>query len=262
MRRAWLLALAVLVAVVLLAPELTTADPLRQSLRLSLEAPSWQHPLGTDHLGRSVLARLTHGARRSFGLALATTAIATAIGLALGLIAAWRRGWTDIAIMRVSDVAMACPGLLVALLLAGTLGGGVFAMLIGLQVAAVPPIVRMTRTVAVAALASSAVETAVVSGHRLRYIVTRFVLPPVARQVVTLATLGLGSAVLAISSLGFLGLGIDPPTPELGAMIAELLPYIAEAPVQTLAPAVLIWLFVLIATVIGEHYSSRWADQR
>ena len=251
-----------LAGLVLLTPHLVPDDPLRQSLLLSLDPPSWQHPLGTDHLGRSVLARLAHGARRSFGLALAATTIATAIGLGLGLIAAWRRGLTDIVIMRAADVALACPGLLIAVLLAGTLGGGVFAMLIGLQVAAVPPILRMTRTVAVAALASTAVETAVVSGHRLGYIVTRFVLPPVARQVVTLATLGLGSAVLAISSLGFLGLGIDPPTPELGAMIAELLPYIAEAPVQTLAPAVLIWLFVLAATVIGEHYSARWADQR
>jgi ABC-type dipeptide/oligopeptide/nickel transport system permease subunit len=254
-----LLGLAVLCIV---GPWLPMPDPTQQDLMATLAAPSAAHPLGTDHLGRSILARVVHGAPRSLGIAVLCVAIATALGLLLGLLAASGGRWTDMAIMRFADLVLAFPGLLLALLLAGFLGGGIIPMMIGIKLTLWPQFTRMARATARMTLQETHVEAARLAGLSRWHILRHHLLPPVLRQTISLATLGVGAAILSISSLGFLGLGLQPPTPEWGAMINELLPYVAEAPVQMAAPCLMIVISVLAFTLLGEGLTARLAGAR
>ncbi|MBA4270247.1 MAG: ABC transporter permease [Methylobacterium sp.] len=247
-----LLLLGGLAALVVIGPLVIPHDPSAQDLVRTLEGPSAQHWLGTDHLGRDIAARLVHGGVRSLGIAVACVGFATGVGVALGLLAAYAGRVADIAIMRLADLMLAFPGILLALLISGFLGGGVLPMLIGIKLALWPQFARMARAIAIGELAQPHVEAARLAGFPALTILRRHVLPPVLRQTVTLATLGLGAAIMSISSLGFLGLGLQPPTPEWGAMISELLPYLAEAPVQMAAPCLAIFLAVLGATLLGQ----------
>ncbi|MDP3411446.1 ABC transporter permease [Bosea sp. (in: a-proteobacteria)] len=247
-----LLLLGGLAALVVIGPLVIPHDPAAQDLVRTLEGPSAQHWLGTDHLGRDIAARLVHGGVRSLGIAVSCVGFATGVGVALGLVAAYAGRVADIAIMRLADLMLAFPGLLLALLISGFLGGGVLPMLIGIKLALWPQFARMARAIAIGELAQPHVEAARLAGFPALTILRRHVLPPVLRQTVTLATLGLGAAIMSISSLGFLGLGLQPPTPEWGAMISELLPYLAEAPVQMAAPCLAIFLAVLGATLLGQ----------
>lgn len=244
--------LGVVAALVLFGPWLVQHDPTAQDLLSALEGASAKHWLGTDHLGRDIAARLVHGGSRSLGIAVLCVAVSTGVGLALGLLAAYAGRFADIAIMRLADLMLAFPGILLALLISGFLGGGVLPMLIGIKLALWPQFARMARAIAIGELAQPHVEAARLAGFPALTILRRHVLPPVLRQTVTLATLGLGAAIMSISALGFLGLGLQPPTPEWGAMISELLPYLAEAPVQMAAPCLAIFLAVLGATLLGQ----------
>jgi len=232
-------------------------DPIAQDLLVTLQAPSWVHPLGTDHLGRDILARVVYGAPRSLGIALLCVSLSAALGVSLGLAAALGGRWTDILIMRLADMALAFPGLLLALLLAGFLGGGMLAMMIGLQVSLWPMFGRMARASARQSLHAPHVEAARLAGFSRLHIVRHHLLPPILRQTVSLAALGIGSAILSISSLGFLGLGLQPPVPEWGAMISELLPYVTEAPLQMAAPCLLIVASVFGFLQVGERFAAR-----
>jgi ABC-type dipeptide/oligopeptide/nickel transport system permease subunit len=254
-----LIAAMALVAVV--GPLLVTADPAAQDLMRTLERPSLAHPLGTDHVGRDMLARTVHGAARSIGLALLCVAFATGVGVALGLVAAWRGGWVDAVLMRLADLMLAFPGILLALLLAGFLGGGLVPMLVGIKLTLWPQFARMARNTALGTLAEAHVEAAMLAGFPPRTILLRHVLPPVARHVTVLATLGVGAAIMSISALGFLGLGLQPPVPEWGAMVSEMLPYLSEAPVQMAAPCLGIFLTVLGFTLAGEAWAQRAAQR-
>lgn len=214
--------------------------------------PSAAHLLGTDELGRDVLARLLHGAPRSLGIAVLCVAVAAVMGVSLGLVAACAGGAGNALVMRLADLMLAFPGILLALLLAGFMGGGIVPMLIGIKLTLWPQFARMTGAIAVGVLAEPHVEAARLAGFRPTTILWRHVLPPVLRQVTTLATLGVGSAIMSISALGFLGLGLQPPTPEWGGMVSEMLPYLSEAPVQMAAPCVAIFLAVLGCTLAGD----------
>lgn len=247
-----LLLLGAMVALVVFGPLMIPHDPATQDLIRTLEGPSVRHWLGTDHLGRDVGARLVHGGARSLGIALACVGFASGVGVALGLAAAYAGRLTDIAIMRLADLMLAFPGILLALLISGFLGGGILPMLIGIKLTLWPQFARMARAIAIGELAQPHVEAARLAGFPALTILRRHVLPPVLRQTVTLATLGLGAAIMSISSLGFLGLGLQPPTPEWGAMISELLPFLTEAPVQMAAPCLAIFLAVLGVTLLAQ----------
>ena len=244
---------ACLLTVAALGPFVSPYDPNAQNLMQTLQSPNKLHWLGTDHVGRDVLSRVLHGAPRSLGLATLCVVLATSLGISLGLLAAGGGRWVNVLIMRFADLMMAFPGLLLALLLAGFLGGGVIPMLIGLKLTLWPQFARMAHASARTTLYAAHVEAAKLAGFTQWHILTRHVLPPVLRQTMPMAMLGVGAAILSISSLGFLGLGLQPPTPEWGAMISELLPYITEAPVQMAAPCVMIIISVLAATLIGER---------
>ena len=252
--------LALIGVVASIGPILVPQDPVAQDLAHALAGSSFAHPFGTDHLGRDVLARVVHAAARSLGIATLCVAVATGIGTLLGLVAAYAGRWSDVAIMRLADLMLAFPGILLALLIAGFLGGGVLPLLIGIKLTLWPQFARMARAIARTELAEPHVEAARLAGFPARTILIRHVLPAVLRQTVTLATLGLGTAIMSISALGFLGLGLQPPVPEWGAMIGELLPYMGEAPVQIAAPCLAIFLSVLAATLLGQALAEPASD--
>lgn len=257
--RIGLVLLAILAMLCIFGPWLALADPVKQDLLRTLAAPSLAHPFGTDHLGRDVLARVLHGAPRSLGIAVICVVIATSVGLLLGLIAAASGRLVDGLIMRLADLVLAFPGLLLALLLAGLMGGGIIPMMIGIKLTLWPQFARMARATSRITLQEAHVEAARLAGLSRLHILRHHLLPPVLRQTISLATLGVGAAILSISSLGFLGLGLQPPTPEWGAMISELLPYVAEAPAQMAAPCLMIVISVLAFTLVGERLTARLA---
>jgi len=238
-------------AVVVLAafgPWLIAADPLRQDLRATLAPPFGEYLLGTDHLGRSVLARLAHAARLSVLLGLATVASAALAGTALGLVAALRGGLADRMAGALCDTTMALPGLLLVLMLAAFAPGAFWPLYLGLALALWVEFFRIVRTIAGSRLAAPDVEAARLFGFGNLHIVRRHVLPDLAPALGTLFAFGFGAAVVAVSTLSFIGVGLRPPVPEWGNMMTELLPYYDEAPVQLLAPAGL-----LFVTVLGLH---------
>jgi ABC-type dipeptide/oligopeptide/nickel transport system permease subunit len=252
--------IGLIVLFVFLAPALAPHDPIAQNLLRALEGPSATHPLGTDHVGRDVLSRLLHGAPRSLGLAFACIVIATGLGTGLGMLAAYAGDFTESLIMRLSDMMLAFPGILLALLLAGFMGGGVIPLLIGVTLTLWPQFARIARAKSQGILVEPHVEAAELAGFGTRRILVDHVLPGVIRQVLPLATLGLGGAIMSISALGFLGLGLQPPIPEWGAMISEMLPYMHEAPVQMAAPCLAIVFSVLGATLVEQHMTRGLAN--
>jgi ABC-type dipeptide/oligopeptide/nickel transport system permease subunit len=250
----WLL--AALAGFTILGPWLAPQDPNAQDLMRVMEAPSARHWLGTDHVGRDILSRVTAGAPHSLGLAVLCVALASGVGVALGLIAANGGAFVRTLTMRLADLMLAFPGLLLALLFAGFLGGGIWPMLIGLKLALWPQYARMAEAVATGVLREGHVEAARLAGFSERTVLVRHVLPPVLRAVMPLATLGVGQAIMSISALGFLGLGLKPPTPEWGAMINELLPFLAEGFVQMAAPCLMIFVSVLTLTLAGRAFAA------
>ena len=244
--------LLALAGLALTGPFLAPHDPNAQDLMRVMAAPSITNLLGTDHVGRDILSRVLAGAPHSLGLAVLCVALASSVGVALGLIAANGGALVRALIMRLADLMLAFPGLLLALLFAGFLGGGIWPLLIGLNLALWPQYARMTEAVATSVLREGHVEAARLAGFPERTILKRHVLPPVLRAVMPLATLGVGQAIMSISALGFLGLGLKPPTPEWGAMINELLPFLSEGFVQMAAPCVMIFISVLTLTLAGR----------
>ncbi|WP_325265662.1 ABC transporter permease [uncultured Rhizobium sp.] len=212
-------------------------------------------PLGTDHLGRDVLARLFHALPRSIGISATAMAAAAIVGTLAGLVAASSNRFVDGALMRVTDLALAFPGLLLAMVLAGLMGGGTLPVLLGIALAQWPQFARMTRSIAATILTEAHIEASRLAGLAEWRILMRQVMPSVLRQTAALATLGVGGAVMTISSLGFLGLGLQPPTPEWGAMITELLPHIDVAPVQIAAPCIALFLTVLACMSAARRFS-------
>ena len=246
-----LLLVSAVVVFAVLGPLLVGADPARQNLSRALQAPSEEFWLGTDHLGRSVLARLAHAARLSVSLAVLAVLTAALAGVGLGLLAAWAGGWTDRVLGSLADAVLALPGLLLVLLLAAIAPGAAWALFLGLSLAAWVEWFRLARASGAAALASPAVEAARLLGFGWGHVLRRQVLPEIGPLLGTLAALGLGNAVLAVGALGFVGVGLRPPTAEWGLMMTELLPYHSEAPVALLAPAVCLFMLVLGAQLLA-----------
>ncbi len=253
--------LVALAGLAVLGPLLAPFDPNTQDLLKVMDPPSARHLLGTDHVGRDVLSRVLAGAPHSLGIAALCVALAAGTGVTLGLLAARGGRFSRVMIMRLADLMLAFPGMLLALLFAGFLGGGIWPMLIGLKLALWPQYARMSEAVAVGVLREGHVEAARLAGFPERVILLRHVLPSVIRAILPLATLGVGQAIMSISALGFLGLGLKPPTPEWGAMINELLPFLSEGLVQMAAPCVLIFASVLALTLVGRALSARLSGE-
>lgn len=238
-------------AAVALGPSLLDVDPMRANLSTAFEPLGGAYLLGADHLGRSMLARVVHGGAVTLTLAAAATLGATCLGALLGLLAAWRGGFVAAALDLVADAVLALPGLLLVLLVAAVIGGGTMAMTIALVAAGWVEPARVAAAVGRVAIYGPTVEAARLAGLGAGAVALRIVLPQVAPPLLAASTLALGGAVLTVAALGFLGVGLEPPTPEWGTMIIEGLPYLRDAPHVALVPGAALFLTVLGLFLIG-----------
>lgn len=243
---------SVLALVAVIGPVLSPYDPTAQALDARLLGPSLAHPLGTDALGRDVATRLVYGARVSLFLAVVATAVRLGVGTVVGLVAGSVGGVVDSALMRLVDVQLAFPGLVLALVVAGVLGPSLTNVLIALSLVGWASYARVIRAATLTVKDRGFVESARLCGTPRRRIARRHLLPNVISPVVVLATLNIGSVVLTAASLSFLGLGAQPPTAEWGAMIDGGRDYLRSAPWLITAPGVAIMVTVIGFNLLGD----------
>jgi ABC-type dipeptide/oligopeptide/nickel transport system permease subunit len=249
---AGLVLLVTLLVLALAAPLLTSYNPERQSLSQALRPISWAHPLGTDHLGRDILARLLYGGRLSLLIGFLAVGLGVAIGVPLGAVSGFQGGLTDLVIQRLADILLSFPGFLLALSLVAILGVGLQNVIISVGISAVPSFIRLVRGSVLSIREQVYVQAADAIGQRRVLIIFRHVLPNAMAPVIVQATLSLGFAILVAAGLGFLGLGVQPPTPEWGTMLGEGRQYIFRAPGLTTYPGLVIFLAVLGFNLFGD----------
>lgn len=244
-RRMGIVLLALLAAFALFGPFAVGIDPAKQVLADSLSPPGAAYWLGADVLGRSVLARLAHAAQLSLGLALLAAVTAAVPGVLLGVTAAWRGGRTERALVMLSDAVLAVPGLLLVLLFAALAPGRHWALYVGLSLSLWVEYFRVSRAASRPVLTGDAVQASRLLGFGQAYVLRRHLLPALAPVLGTLLAFSAAQAVLALAALGFIGVGLQPPTAELGLMMTEYLPHYQEAPWLIAAPVALLMLLVL-----------------
>jgi peptide/nickel transport system permease protein len=247
-----LVILSLFFGVALIAPIATKYAPEENHLDQKLLEPTQVHLLGTDHLGRDILARLAFGARFSLLIGFAAVGVGLIIGVPLGAVSGFYGGWLDLVIQRVVDVLLSFPGFLLALSLVAVLGVGIENVMIAVGLGVVPAFVRLVRASTLSIRSRDYVEAARAAGARSPSIIWRHVLPNALPPVVVQATLGLGSTLLTAAGLGFLGLGVQQPTPEWGSMLGEGRIYIFSNPNLATFPGIAIFLTVLGFNLAGD----------
>ena len=241
-----------LVGLALLGPLLAPYAPDAPNFRAKLEAPSAEHWLGTDQSGRDQLSRVLDAGRRTLGTALLVLGAVFIIGLVLGTIAGMAGGLVDVLLMRVVDVLMALPSIVLAIAIVGVLGPGFQNLVLALVISWWAYYARLARSYVLNARQRPDVIAARLAGIGWGRIMVGHVLPGVAAQLLIVATLDLGSMIAAIAGLSFLGLGVQPPAAEWGAMLADSRLYFTLAPWLLLGPVVPIFLAVIAANLLGN----------
>jgi peptide/nickel transport system permease protein len=250
--------IVVFVLVALLAPLLSPADPYEQSLRLRFRPPvweergSWANPLGTDRLGRDMLSRILWGSRVSLAAGVVTVLIASAFGAAIGLVAGYYGGRVDATLMRVTDATLAFPVILLALILAVTVGPSFTNVVIAIAVILWARYARVIRGQVLTLMQLDFIAQARIAGAGAWRVITRHLLPNTLNTLVVLVTLQIGYVIIVEASLSFLGAGIPPPTPAWGSMIAEGRDVITIAWWVSFFPGLVILLVVLAFNLLGD----------
>ncbi len=249
---------AVFVLLALLAPLLAPADPYEQSLRLRFRPPvweergSWAHPLGTDRLGRDLLKRIMYGSRVSLAVGALAVLLASAVGATVGLIAGYYGGRVDATLMRVTDATLSFPTILLALILAVTVGPSFTNVVIAIAVILWARYARVIRGQVLTLMTLDFIAQARIAGAGAGRIITRHLLPNTLNTLVVLVTLQVGYVIIVEASLSFLGAGIPPPTPAWGSMIAEGRDFVTSAWWVSLFPGLAILLVVLAFNLLGD----------
>lgn len=251
--------LALLIVVSVAAPVLSSHDPLTLNLESGrflppffAEGGSFSHPLGTDGAGRDVFARVLYGGRISLALGFLPVAIGAGLGVPLGLLSGYLGGRTDQFLMRVNDCLLAFPAILLALILVAFLGQGIVNLMIAVGLAYAPTFARVARAAALGERNKEYVTGALANGASLQRILFRHVFPNILNSIVVVATMSFASALLEAAGLSFLGLGVRPPSPEWGAMLAEGKADFYQAWWTLVFPGVAIFLTVLSLNVLGD----------
>ena len=247
-----LLILAALGTMAVAAPWLAARDPIRTAAREALQPPGARFLLGSDQFGRDVGSRVVYGARVSLLVGVISVSIAVALGAPLGLVSGYYGGRLDALIMRVMDVLLAFPGILLALAIVSVLSPGLGNVMIAVGLSAVPGYARLVRATVLAAREHLYVEAARALGGRDGGILVRDILPNVVAPLIVTATLGLGGAILSAAALSFLGLGSQPPQPEWGRMLSDGRDYLREAWWISTFPGLGILLTVLAMNLVGD----------
>ena len=236
----------------ILAPFVSPFDPNKQNLRAIFRPPSKEHPFGTDQFGRDILSRILWGARTSLIVATSAIALAMVLGALTGVSVGYRGGWTDEAVMRFVDVLLTFPDIFLAIIVTAVVPPGLGTTVLAIAVYNLPQFIRVARAAALSVRENAFVEAARASGASSAYIILRHILPNSLAPIVVLATLRTAASILTAAGLSFLGLGVQPPTPEWGTMISEARVYIVTAPWTSLFPGLAIFLTVLSFNLLGD----------
>jgi peptide/nickel transport system permease protein len=247
-----LVVLAAAVGAALAAPLLAPQDPVSQQLPNAFSPPTAEHLLGTDHLGRDVLSRLIYGARSTLSSAVAVLGLALLLGMAIGVVAGLSAGWVDALLMRLTDLLLAFPTLLLAVAVVGTWGQSLLHVVVVLAAVGWPGFARTVRGLVLGCREQDYVLAARALGASPGHVVTKEILPNVIGPVVVLASVEFGSIILTIAGLNFLGLGVQPPAAEWGAMLRAAQPHLQTDPQLLLFPSVAIVLVVLSVNVLAD----------
>lgn len=239
-------------AIALLAPVISPHSPTQQSLMDRLQPPSADHWLGTDELGRDELSRLIYGARISLLIAIVGTAGGVLLGTLLGLLSAFFGGWVDTLLMRIIDIMFAFPGILLAILIVAVIGPGLSNLIIALTIWGTPTLARIVRSSVLSLKAFEFVEASRAVGASRTRIMIRHLLPNCMAPIIVYATLGVAGSLLTTAGLGFLGIGVQPPTAEWGAMLSVGRSYLRESALLMVIPGVAIFLTVMSLNLIGD----------
>jgi peptide/nickel transport system permease protein len=247
-----LVILGSLVLLAVAAPWIAPRDPVKTAPREALQPPGSRYVLGSDQFGRDVASRVLHGARISLTVGVIAVSIAVGLGAPLGLVSGYYGGRLDAVLMRIMDVLLAFPGILLALAIVSVLTPGLTNVMIAVGLSAVPAYARLVRASVLSARENLYVEAARAIGGRDHVILARYILPNVVAPLIVTATLGLGTAILSAAALSFLGLGSQPPQPEWGRMLSEGRDYLREAWWISTCPGVGIMLTVLAMNLVGD----------
>ena len=236
----------------LLAPIIAPLEPEAMDFDYLLSGFSSEHLLGTDQLGRDTLSRLIYGARIALLVSVGSIGLGVLIGVPLGLIAVYFGGWTDDIIMRLMDSLVVFPSLLIAVALAAALGGSVTTIIIAIGVANVPWMARVIRSQGLSIREMDFVAAAEAGGMNPARIIFRHILPNSLAPVIVQSTLSMGYAVLVEATLGFIGVGVRPPTPTWGNMLYDAFPMLEQQPMLSIFPGLAIFLLVLSFNFVGD----------
>lgn len=223
-----------------------------QNLEAVYQSPSLAHPFGTDAVGRDQLSRVIHGGRASLSIGFASMGIALVFGIVLGCVAGFYGGGYDSAVMRMMDMMMAIPSVLLAIVITSALGPSLFNLTLAMGISSIPSYARITRASIMSIRGSEYIEAARLGGCSDVRIIARHVLPNILAPLIVQATLSLGLAILNASGLSFLGLGVQPPTPEWGSMLAAARGEIRNYPYLLVFPGCAIALVVLALNMVGD----------
>lgn len=245
----------VLVLFVLLAlgaPWITQYSPRQVTYTAITNPPSWTHWFGTDDLGRDVFARVVYGARVSLGIGFFSVLLASLLGTWIGLFSGYLGGWVDEVIMRLVDAMLALPFLVLAIVVSAVLGASLQNTILAISIVSLPGFARIARGEAIAVKEREYIQAATALGSRTRRIILQHVLPNISGPLIVQATLSIAQAILTESSLSFLGLGVQPPTPAWGSMLNTAKGYLEIAPWMALFPGAAIFLVVLALSLLGD----------
>ncbi len=246
--------LVVIAMLAILAPAIAPYDPLRINVRNTLSPPSAEHWFGTDDLGRDVLSRVLHGGRVSLRVGFIAATISTIGGSILGLLSGFFGGWLSALILRAMDLLLAFPGLLLALVIVGTLGPGLDNIMIAVGVGAIPIFTRIVHGAVLQVKQNDFVDAARALGGRDARIIVSHIVPNVLAPIIVLFTLQMGAAIFSASSLSFIGLGAQPPSPEWGAMVSRGRHVLSEAMWMSTFPGLAIAVVILSINVLGDSF--------
>jgi peptide/nickel transport system permease protein len=241
-----------MVLLAVLAPVIAPHDPATQHSGRKLEPPSPEFPLGTDNLSRDLLSRIVYGARPSLGAAFAALSLIVSLGTILGAVSGYVGGWLDEIIMRIVDVLLAFPGLILALAIVGILGQSLGNVILGVVLVSWAGYARLVRGMVLEVRERLFVQAAISIGVPQRRIILRHIIPNIISPIIILASLEMGILILTIAGLNFLGLGIQPPTPEWGAMLNQGRTFFQRAPQLMILPGLMISLTVLGFNLLGD----------
>jgi peptide/nickel transport system permease protein len=234
------------------APLLATHDPNVPNVTNKLQSPSAENYLGTDDVGRDIYSRLLYGARISLTVGFLSTLIGAIAGVTLGIVAGYYGRWVDTLIMRICDVLLAFPGILLALAIVSVLGASTINVIIAVAFFAVPSFARIVRGSTLSVKKLEYIDAIRAMGSSDFRIIFKHILPNILSPIIVQATLYIASAIITASALSFLGMGTRPPTPEWGAMLSQGRSYLAQAPHITLFPGLVILLVVIGFNLLGD----------